>query len=103
MQILLTTKRHFTVALWMLVRLARNYTGVFERTRRSMRCVEGTFNLMEDILSAYYKCTLSPITHKINVSGQIFIWALFHVIVRGTRIQNLSAPFSYTLYKYKVP
>jgi hypothetical protein len=28
-------------------------------------------NLMEDILSTYYKCSLSAITHKLNVSGHM--------------------------------
>lgn len=42
----------------------RNYPGVFEQTRWSTRCVKGTFNLMKDILSAYYEYNLSPTSHK---------------------------------------
>jgi hypothetical protein len=32
-------------------------------------------------LSTYYKCTLSAITHKLNVSGHILIWTFFVVLV----------------------
>jgi hypothetical protein len=46
-------------------------------------------NRMEDILSAYYKCILSAITHKLNVSG--------HMLVSKSRAQSLSVPFSYIL------
>jgi hypothetical protein len=31
-------------------------------------------NLMEDILSTYYKIILSAATHKLNVSGHMLIW-----------------------------
>jgi hypothetical protein len=55
-------------------------------------------NHMEDILSAYYKCTLSAITRKLNVSGHMLIWTFVLVLVCGTRVQSLSAPFSYTLH-----
>jgi hypothetical protein len=34
-------------------------------------------NLMEDILSTYYKCTLLAITHKLNASGHMLIWTFF--------------------------
>jgi hypothetical protein len=44
----------------------RNYPDILERTRRS---ASRALNLMEDILSTYYKCTPSAITHKLNVSG----------------------------------
>jgi hypothetical protein len=40
----------------------------------------------------------SAITHKLNVSGHMLIWTFFLVLVCGTRAQNLSAPFSYTIY-----
>jgi hypothetical protein len=41
MQLLLTTKRHFTIALWMPVRLSSTTPGIFGRMRRSvMRRVE---------------------------------------------------------------
>jgi hypothetical protein len=39
------------------------------------------------------------VTHKLNVSGHMLIWTFFLVLVCGTRAQNLSAPFSYTLHK----
>jgi hypothetical protein len=47
----------------------------------------------------YYKCTLSAITHKLNVSVLMLIWTFFLFVVCGSRSQNLSAPFSYTRYK----
>jgi hypothetical protein len=41
---------------------------------------------------------LSAITRKkiLNVSVHILIWTIFLVLVRGTRAQSLSEPFSYT-------
>jgi hypothetical protein len=33
----------------------------------------------------------------------VLIWTIFLVLVRGTRAQNLSAPFSYTLFKRRSP
>jgi hypothetical protein len=54
--------------------------------------------LMEDILSTYYKCTLSAIIHKLKVSGHVSIWTFFLVSECGTRAQSLSVSFSYTLY-----
>jgi hypothetical protein len=49
-------------------------------------------------MSTYRKCTLSAITHRLNVPGHMLIWIYFHVLVCGTRAQNFPAPFSYTLY-----
>jgi hypothetical protein len=43
---------------------------------------------------------LSAVTHKFNVSGHMFIWTFFLVLVCGTCAQSLSAPFSYTLYMF---
>jgi hypothetical protein len=55
-------------------------------------------NLMENILSTYYKCTLPTITHRLNVSGHMLIWTFFFLfLVRGTRAQSLSLHFSYTV------
>jgi hypothetical protein len=65
--------------------------GPWDVSRRAL-------NLMEDILSAYYKRTLSGTTHKSNVSGHMSMWTSFLVLVCGTRAQSLSAHFSYTLY-----
>jgi hypothetical protein len=56
-------------------------------------------NLKEEVLSTYYKCTLSAITHELNVSGHMLIWTFFLVLVCGIRAQSLSAPFSYTAYR----
>jgi hypothetical protein len=97
MQLLLARERHFTIALWMPVRQSAttpaslNGCGVpwGDASRRAL-------NLVEDILRTYYKCTLSAITHKLNVSGHMLIWTFFLVLVCGTRAQNLSASFSFT-------
>jgi hypothetical protein len=40
----------------------RNYPGIFGRLWWSMMIC--ALNLMEDILSTYYKCTFSAVTHK---------------------------------------
>jgi hypothetical protein len=53
---------------------------------------------MGDIFSTYYKCTLSAINRRLNVSGHLLIWTFFVILVGGTRAQSLSAPFSYTPY-----
>jgi hypothetical protein len=45
---------------------------------------------------SYYNYTLSAIYRKLNVSGHVLIWIC--LLLCGTRAQNLSAPFSYTLY-----
>jgi hypothetical protein len=56
----------------------RNYPGVFERMRRStMRRVEMCIDFHGDNLSTYYKCTLSAITHKLNVFRRVLIWTVF--------------------------
>jgi hypothetical protein len=81
-----TTKRHFTIALWMSVRLSAT-------TSASLNGCDGPWwdvsrralNLMGDILSTYYKCILSAITHKLNVSGHMLICTFFLVLVCGTR------------------
>jgi hypothetical protein len=59
-------------------------------------------NLMEGILSTYYKCALSATTHKLNVSRHMLIWALFLVLVCGTRAQSVFAPFAYTVYNNSI-
>jgi hypothetical protein len=78
MRLLLTTKNHFTTSLWMSVRLsATAMTSLhgcgdpwWDVSRRAV-------SLMEDILSTYYKYTLSAITHKLNVSEHMLIWTFF--------------------------
>jgi hypothetical protein len=44
----------------------------------------------EDILSTYYKRTLSPITRKLNVSRHMLIWIFFLVLVCGTGVLSMS-------------
>jgi hypothetical protein len=95
----LTTKRHFTIALWMPVRVSTTTLPSLNRCGGPWWDVlRRSSNLMEDIFSTYYKCTLSAITHKLSVSKHMLIWKFFLVLVYGTRAQSLSAPFSYNLY-----
>jgi hypothetical protein len=95
MQLLLTMKMHFTIAMWMPVKTIRNCTGIFVRMRRStMRRVEAFI----ESHGGHFQRTLSAVTHKLNVSGRILIWAYFLVLVYGTRAQSLSATFSYIPY-----
>jgi hypothetical protein len=51
------------------------------------------------ILSTYYKCNLSAITYKLNVSGHMLIWTYFSCFGTWNSCQSLSAPFSYTILK----
>jgi hypothetical protein len=96
MQLLLTTKRHIT--LWMPVKLSATTPASlhgcggpwWDVSRRAL-------NLMEGILSAYYKCALSAITHELNVLGTYFL-----VSVYGNRSRNFSARLGFTLYKEKI-
>jgi hypothetical protein len=47
-----------------------NYPGIFDRMRLPWWDVSRrAFSLMENILGSYYKCTLSAITNKLNVSA----------------------------------
>jgi hypothetical protein len=50
-----------------------NYPGISQRMRRSMRRVEACIESRGDILSTYYKCTLSFRNNKLNVSGHMLI------------------------------
>jgi hypothetical protein len=50
----------------------------------------------------FFKCTLSTIISKINVSGHMLISTFFLVLVYETCVQNLSTPFTYTLCKCRV-
>jgi hypothetical protein len=62
----MTTNRHFTFALWMPIRLSATTLASlngcggpwWDMSRRAL-------NLLEDILSACYKCTLSAIAQKL--------------------------------------
>jgi hypothetical protein len=46
-------------------------------------------NLIEEVLGTYYKCTVSAITQKLNVSGHMLIWEFFLFLLYGARAQNL--------------
>jgi hypothetical protein len=85
MQLLLKTKRH--IALWIPVTLSAtalaSLNGCCGPWFDVSRC---KLNLMEDILITYYKCTLSAITQKLNISGQMLIWTVFLVFLCGTGV-----------------
>jgi hypothetical protein len=58
MQLLLTTKRNFTFALWMPVRLSATAPGVLEGTRKSvmrriLACVESQGGHLDHLLQMY--------------------------------------------------
>jgi hypothetical protein len=56
----------------------RNYPGIFELILRSMmRRAEACMESHDFILNTYCNCTLSAITHKLNVSGHMLIWTFF--------------------------
>jgi hypothetical protein len=69
-------------------------------TVETKKCSEfRAINLMEDILITSYKCILSVITLKLNISGHLLIRIFVLVLARGTRAQSVSVPLSHTLYK----
>jgi hypothetical protein len=87
----LITKRHFTIALWMPVRLSANYPGIFERMRQSMMrrfemCIESHWHH----LSTYCKYTLSAVTHKLNVTGHVWVWTVSMYGIRSPICPYLS-------------
>jgi hypothetical protein len=75
----LTTKRHFTLALWMPVRLSATTPAFLNRCGRGpwWDVLRRALDLMEDILSTCYKCTLTAVTHKLHVHGHMLIWTFF--------------------------
>jgi hypothetical protein len=85
-------KRHFTISLWMPGRLSANTLAFLNDAAVHVEaCIE----------SREYKRTPSSITHKLIVSGHVLIWTIFLALVFETRAQNISAPFSYTLYWWR--
>jgi hypothetical protein len=81
----------------------RNYPGISEKMRPSMmRRVEAcTISHGGHFHFIYFKLTLPPINHKINVLGHMLVWTVFLVLVCGSSAQILCAPFSYTQYILK--
>jgi hypothetical protein len=49
-------------------------------------------------MSTYYKCNLSAITNKVNISRYMLIWPFILVFECATTAESSSAPFDYTLY-----
>jgi hypothetical protein len=77
-RLLLTTKTHHTIALCVPVGLSKTTPASlkgccgpwWDLSRRAL-------NLIDDILSTYWKYTLSATTHKLNVSGHMLICTFF--------------------------
>jgi hypothetical protein len=95
MQLLLITKRHFTIAVWMPVKTIRNCPGITERMwwsmlRRVEACTGGHF---EHLYVYSFRCNSHIKYFQAHGDTRTF----FLVLVFGTRAQNLSTPFSYTL------
>jgi hypothetical protein len=70
MQLLLTTKRHFTIAVWMPVRLSA--TAPPSLNGCGTPWLNVSRRAVEDILSTYYKCTLSAIT-QVDVDFFLYV------------------------------
>jgi hypothetical protein len=91
--------QHCTVDAYQTIRC---YPGIFERMRRPWWDVsKHSLNLVEDFISTYCKCTLSVVTHKVNVSRRMLIWICFffwYVELVLRICQHLSV----TPYKYNV-
>jgi uncharacterized protein YejL (UPF0352 family) len=83
---------HGVVDVWQTL---CNCPSIFQRMRRYLST--RVLILVEDLLSICCKHTSSAVTHKLNVSGQMFVRTLFHALVRETRPQSLSPSFSYSL------
>jgi hypothetical protein len=67
-------KRNFTIALRMTVRLSATVLSSLNRRGGPwLDVLRRALDLMEDILNVYYKCTLSAVTHKLNVYGHVLI------------------------------
>jgi hypothetical protein len=62
------------------------------------RRVETAMNLVEDISSTFYKCTLSAANQKLNASGHMMVEIFFCVLVCVTHAQIYIAPFSYIMF-----
>jgi hypothetical protein len=78
--LLLTTKRHFTVALWLPVRLSATTPASLNRWQLSvMRCAEACIK-SRGHFALIYKCTLQAITHKVNVSNTFIAVSLPSIV-----------------------
>jgi hypothetical protein len=76
MQLPLTTKRYYTTALWLPVRVSATTPAALNGGDNIWWDVSrSALNLVETIFKNYYTCkyTLLAITHKWNVSGHIFL------------------------------
>jgi hypothetical protein len=87
LKLLLAMKRHFTMALWMPVRLTATAPASLSGCGGPWWDVSRpTLNLTEIILSTCYKCTISAVTQKLFPDMDIFLG-----LGCGTRAQSLSA------------
>jgi hypothetical protein len=67
--LLLAMMRYFALALWMPAKTIRNYPGIFKQMQQSMmRRIEACIEFHGRHFEHLYKCNLSVICHKLNVS-----------------------------------
>jgi hypothetical protein len=99
MQLLLTTKRHFTIALWMPVRLSAATPASLHRCGGPWWDVSRrASNFMEAILSTQCKCILSVIDHsRIERHRTHVDLGIFSPSDMWSSCPKLCAPFSFTL------
>jgi hypothetical protein len=90
-QLLLTNKVHFTIVLWLPVRLSATtlvpLSGCDSPWWDVSTCA---LNLIYIILSTHYKYTLWAIAHKLHVTGYVLMGIFFLVSVCGIRAQTCS-------------
>jgi hypothetical protein len=73
-----------------------------KQTWQNMRAYQAITNIRADNNNYIgHNSILSAITHKLNVCGHMLIRIFFLILVCETRVQSLSAPFSYNLYMSK--
>jgi hypothetical protein len=108
MQLRLTAKRCFAIALWMPLRLSATTPASLSGCSGPwLGVLRRTMNVMEDILSIYYKCTLSAVTHKLNVSGHMLIstfdiWNMSRKFVRTFQLHSVYTFFQKECYHFKL-
>jgi hypothetical protein len=78
MQLLLTTKRHFTIAFSKPVRLfATNPASLHGCGGPWLDVSRRALNLVENISCTYHKCSLSAVSPKLNDSWHMLVWTYF--------------------------
>jgi hypothetical protein len=97
----MATKRHFTIQLWRPVRLFATISAFLDGCGGPWWDVSRpALNLMEDILNSFYKCTLSAVTQKLNVSWDVFYGYIFFIL--NSRPKCVPILQLHTLYSAKL-